>query len=293
MTGKQEDTVVAASPTNQRITLFDVPFDVLDFPEAVDVLLEMARADRASYAVTANVDHVVRYHRNPDVRPLYTAADLVVADGMPLIWSSRLLRKPLKERVAGSDLFPALCARAAEENLSVFLLGGAPGETPPGTEPPASEKIEHCCTPCKTRCDAPCAARRAADVLQVRHPELNVAGTYCPDFGFEKDADQLARILEAIQKVRPNLLFVGLGSPKQERWIVDNYQESGAKLSIGVGVSFSFVCDHVTRAPRWAQRAGLEWAHRLLQEPGRLWKRYLLNGVALPLLIAREIVLRK
>ncbi len=240
------------------IDLLGVPFHAVDFEQAVQLLLRLAKGEKPSYAVTANVDHVVRFSRCPDVRPLYTEADLVVADGMPLIWASRLLRTPLPCRVAGSDLFPRLCGEAADAGLSVFLLGGAPG-----------------------------AAQRALDVLTKQHPALRVAGTYCPDYGFENDPDELARINETIRHASPDILFVGLGSPKQERWIAANRNKCGARLSIGVGISFSFVSGDVTRAPRWLQRLGLEWFHRLLQEPGRLWKRYLVHDLPFVWLVGK------
>jgi N-acetylglucosaminyldiphosphoundecaprenol N-acetyl-beta-D-mannosaminyltransferase len=243
----------------RRITLLDVPFDVVDFAETLDRLVAMAQGARHAYVVTANVDHVVRYHREPDVRSLYTEADLVVADGMPLIWASRLLGDPLPERVAGSDLFPALCGRAADLGLSVFLLGGAPG-----------------------------TADRAATVLLERHPALRVT-TYCPPFGFEKDAAETDRAVSAVRDVRPDILFVGLGSPKQEKWIVQHGAACGPRLSIGVGISFSFVSGDVPRAPRWMQRAGLEWLHRLGREPGRLWKRYLWEDRVFLYLVMRDL----
>jgi N-acetylglucosaminyldiphosphoundecaprenol N-acetyl-beta-D-mannosaminyltransferase len=244
----------------RRIELLGVPFDVVGFTAALDWFVDLAQADGSAYVVTANVDHVVRFNRDPGVRHLYTEADAVVADGMPLIWASRLLGTPLPERVAGSDLFPALCARAAEHDLSVFLLGGAPG-----------------------------TARKAADVLQARHPRLRIAGTHCPEYGFEKDAAQVARTVEAVRAAEPDFLFVGLGSPKQENWIVANRAACGARLSIGVGISFSFVCGEVTRAPRWLQRLGLEWAHRLIQEPRRLWRRYLLENTVFLALVLRRL----
>ena len=239
-------TATTNHPTSgcRRVELFGVPFDAVTFADAIDRLLELAHGDRPTYAVTANVDHIVRLHRSPELRPLYTNADLVVADGMPLIWASRLLRAPLPERVAGSDLFPALCARAAECGLSVYLLGGAPG-----------------------------TAERAAAVLRARHPALKVAGTFCPEYGFEKDPAASRRVVDAVAAARPDILFVGLGSPKQEKWIVANQAACGSRLSVGVGVSFSFVAGDVTRAPQWMRRVGLEWAHRLVQEPRRLWRR--------------------
>ena len=247
----------------RRIELLNVPFDVLGFTEALDLFVELAQVDGPAYVVTANVDHVVRLNRDPDVRHLYTEADVVVADGKPLIWASRLLGTPLPERVAGSDLFPALCARAAEHDLSVFLLGGAPG-----------------------------TAQRAADVLQARHPRLRIAGTCCPNYGFEKDPAQAARAVDAVRAVEPDFLFVGLGSPKQENWILANRAACGAGLSIGVGISFSFVCGDVARAPRWIQRVGLEWFHRLCQEPRRLWKRYLIDDSRFAALVIRQLLRR-
>ncbi len=246
MTTSPTDPSKSPSVTpSRRITLFDMPFDVVDFAGALDRLIAMADDPRHAYAVTANVDHVVRFHREPEVRHLYADADLVVADGMPLVWASRLLGDPLPERVAGSDLFPALCAQAAERGLQVFLLGGDPG-----------------------------TAERAAETLQARHPALRVQ-TYCPPFGFEKDAIESSRAVDAVRQAAPDILFVGLGSPKQEKWIAEHGAACGVKVSIGVGISFSFISGDVPRAPRWMQRGGLEWVHRLGREPGRLWKRYL------------------
>ena len=146
-------------PGPPHVILLDMPFHVVTFREAVDALIRLAQGNHPTYAVTANVDHVVRFHRNPKVRPLYAGADLVVADGTPLVWASRLLGQPLPERVAGSDLFPVLCARAAENDLTVFLLGGAPT-----------------------------TAERAAKVMRAKNPGLNIVGTYCPAQGFEHDA---------------------------------------------------------------------------------------------------------
>lgn len=247
----------------QPIQLFGMPLHPLKFKEAVSVLLRMARGTKPAYAVTANVDHVIRFSRVPEVRFLYTDADLVVADGMPLIWASSLLGTPLPERVAGSDLLPAICAAAAEQELSVFLLGGAPG-----------------------------AAEDAVKVLRDRHPVLKIAGYHVPPYGFESDPVESEKAIEAVRAARPDILFVGLGSPKQEKWIVANKETCGAKLSIGVGISFSFVAGHIARAPKWMQRLGLEWVHRLWQEPGRLWKRYLIDDMAFVSLTVRQLLRR-
>ncbi len=274
-----------------RIRLFEMPFDAVDFAETVDCLVAMAQGDRPTYAVTANVDHVVRFRSSPEIRDIYARADLVVADGMPVIWASRLLGASLPERVAGSDLLPALCARAARQDLSVYLLGGTPGTARDGVGHADGEEAA-CETPCRRRCSARCAARRAASILKRRYPRLRVAGTYCPDYGFEHDRVKTSRVVSAIRATRPEILFVGLGSPKQEQWIVSNAAGCGAKLSIGIGISFSFLCGDVARAPHWMQRAGLEWFHRLCQEPGRLWKRYLVTDMAFLMLVAGQFLRR-
>ena len=240
-----------------------MPFHAVTFNEAVHLLVALAQGDEPTYAVTANVDHVVRFHRCPQVRTLYTDASLILADGTPLVWVSRLLGRPLPERVAGSDLLPRLCAEAANCGLSVFFLGGSPG-----------------------------TAQRAADVLRERHPRLEVAGTYCPPYGFETDPEESERIVHRIRDTAPDLLFVGLGSPKQERWIATNRNACGAKLSIGIGISFSFVSGAVRRAPTWMQRIGLEWAHRLIQEPRRLGRRYLIEDTFFLRLVLQQLFKR-
>ncbi|MCO6437402.1 MAG: WecB/TagA/CpsF family glycosyltransferase [Phycisphaerae bacterium] len=245
------------------VSLFGIPFWAIRFEETLDALVELARGDEPSYVVTANVDHVVRFERRPEVRYLYLDADMVVADGMPLIWASKLVGRRLPQRVAGSDLFPALSARAAREGLSVFLLGGDPG-----------------------------TADRSAAILRARHPSLRIAGTYCPPMGFEKDADENGRIIEMIRAADVDILFVGLGSPKQEKWIAAHRNDYRARLSVGVGISFSFLCGDVVRAPRWLQRLGLEWAHRMFQEPGRLWRRYLVDDSRFAWLVLREMFKR-
>lgn len=241
------------------IDLLGMPIHPLSFAQTVKILIQMASGDSPKYAVTANVDHVIRYARQPEVRSLYTKADLVVADGMPLVWASWILGTTLPERVAGSDLMPTICAEAEREGLSVFLLGGAEG-----------------------------AAEGAARVLTQRHPKLKLAGYHVPPFGFEKDAVQSQQAIDAVRNAKPDILFVGLGSPKQENWIVANRDRCGAKLSIGVGITFSFVAGHIARAPRWMQKSGFEWVHRMIQEPGRLCKRYLIDDMPFVWLVLRQ-----
>ena len=161
--------------------------------------------------------------------------------------------------MAGSDLFPTLRGHAAQEGMSVFCLSGDPG-----------------------------SADKAAEILVKNYPSLKIAGTCCPDFGFDKDPTQSAQILAKVQAARPDILFVGLSAPKQENWIAKYGEQAGAKLSLGIGISFGLVAGDVVRAPRWMQRIGMEWFHRLMQESGRLWKRYLVDNVAILKIVFRE-----
>jgi len=178
---------------------------------------------------------------------------------MPILWAGKTLGTPLKAKVSGSDLFPNLCDKAAKMGHGVFFLGGREG-----------------------------AARKAASVMRSRYPGLRVVGTYCPPMGFERDASENAKIVRMILNSGADIVFVGLGSPKQEKWIDRFHSQYGASVSIGVGVTFEFVSGMVRRAPLWMQRTGLEWCWRLLMEPGRLWKRYLVDDMAFFWLLLRE-----
>jgi N-acetylglucosaminyldiphosphoundecaprenol N-acetyl-beta-D-mannosaminyltransferase len=168
---------------------------------------------------------------------------------MPLIWASRLAGAELPERVAGSSLIWTLPERAARDGASVFLLGGNEG-----------------------------AADHAAEVLRERHPGLSIAGTLCPPFGFDHDEAQLDGIDAMLREARPDFVFVGLGFPKQERLIRRLRKVLPEAWFVSCGISFSFVSGEVRRAPTWVQRSGLEWLHRLFQEPKRLFRRYVVDG---------------
>jgi N-acetylglucosaminyldiphosphoundecaprenol N-acetyl-beta-D-mannosaminyltransferase len=233
-----------------RIAGLGLEFDNLSMAGAVQRIDRLVRARYPAMVVTANVDHALRFQHDPEYARIVRGADLVLADGKPIIWASRLQRTPLKERVTGSDLLPLLCRHAARCGQRVFLLGGDPG-----------------------------VADKARSVLEARFPGLQVVGTHCPPTGFEKSAVENARAVEAVRQARPDILFVGLGSPKQERWIARNMFDYGPCLSIGVGISLSFVAGVVRRAPLWMRKAGLEWFWRLLCEPRRLWKRYLIQDL--------------
>ena len=217
---------------------------------AIEHVLDELDAGRGGTVVTPNLDHVHRCLRDLSFGALVAEASLVVPDGMPLIWASRLQGTPLPQRVAGSDLITSLSTAAAPRGRSIFLLGGDPT-----------------------------TAERAADVLRNSIPDLKVAGTYCPPRGFEHNDAEMKRIVATIESANPNIIFVALGSPKQEYLIQRVRPLLPSAWWLGVGISFSFLCGDVRRAPRWIQQIGLEWLHRLMQDPKRLFHRYVVVGV--------------
>jgi N-acetylglucosaminyldiphosphoundecaprenol N-acetyl-beta-D-mannosaminyltransferase len=222
------------------------------------------KAGRGGWIATANVDHLLRLRRSEDFRRAYEGASVVVADGMPLIWASRLQGTPLPERVAGSDLIYSLTAAAARDGRGVFFLGGNPG-----------------------------SAEVAAAKLSELSPGLRVQGTACPPVGFEQQPELVEELSAVLAASGADIVFVALGSPKQELLIERMRSVLPNAWWIGVGISFSFVAGEVLRAPRWMQRLGLEWAHRLTQEPCRLWNRYLVQGLPYASCLMVQSVLRR
>jgi N-acetylglucosaminyldiphosphoundecaprenol N-acetyl-beta-D-mannosaminyltransferase len=216
----------------------------------VELVMSALDAGRGGWVVTPNLDHLRRLVREKAFFELCARADLRVADGMPLLWASKLQRTPLPERVAGSNLIWSVSRAAAERGKSLYLLGGDEG-----------------------------AAEKAAQVLIERFPKLRIAGMHRPPFGFERDAAQMQSIVDELERAQPDLVLVALGSPKQER-LIDELRVKFPRIWwLGIGISFSFVAGMVKRAPVWVQRLGLEWLHRLAQEPRRLFRRYLIDGL--------------
>lgn len=242
-------------PLATRIRVDELEFDRVTMDDAVRRIARMARRrDRARYVCTGNLDHLVIADRDPEFRAAYKKADLVVADGAPVVWLSRIAASAaaaaLPERVTGSDLFWELARASGEGNLRLFFLGGVPG-----------------------------SAAKAAETVEQRYPNARVAGTYCPPFATFDTEEEQARIRDIVRKASPDLLLVALGAPKQEKWIAANKDLLGVPVSIGVGGSFEMAAGIRRRAPVWLQRAGLEWFYRFSQEPKRLFRRYLVDDL--------------
>jgi N-acetylglucosaminyldiphosphoundecaprenol N-acetyl-beta-D-mannosaminyltransferase len=244
------------------VHLFGMRIDAVNLNQAVaEVFSWIEKADRrCRFVVTPNVDHAVMFQEDPRLRAAYRSASLVVADGHPVVLASRLLGCPLPQRVAGSDLVPALFARASTDRpLRVFLLGAAPG-----------------------------VAERAARNIEAKCPGVRVVGSYSPPLGFEKDAAENGRILGMIAAAAPDLLVVGLGAPKQELWVHQHRREIRASAAVCAGATIDFLAGEKRRAPRWLQRLGLEWLHRLVTEPRRLVRRYARDAWLFPQLVWNE-----
>ena len=235
-----------------RVHLDGTGFDRITEGEVVAVVREGIAAGRGGRIITPNIDILRRAQVNERVKAYLDDADLIVADGMPLVWASKLSGTPLPERVAGSSLIWSLSEGLGRDGRSVFVIGGNPGT--------ASE---------------PDGATRAAARLAAACPGLRIAGTLCPEYGFERNNAVFAEFRAAIRDAQPDLVFVGLGFPKQEKVITRLRRDLPRTWFIGCGAAVNFVAGDLERAPRWMQRTGLEWAHRLTTEPRRLAGRYL------------------
>jgi N-acetylglucosaminyldiphosphoundecaprenol N-acetyl-beta-D-mannosaminyltransferase len=244
----------------QRITLMGCQVDNLSMEETLERIEQFIRSGRPHQHVVVNVDKLVKASRDPQLRQIINDCALVNADGMPVVWASRLLGKPLKERVAGVDLFEALMRCAGDKGWRVFLLG-------------AREEV----------------VGAVADTYQRRYPNLVLAGYRN---GYWKGEAEEAAVAEQIRASRADLLFVAISSPKKEQFL-DRYQdEMRIPFAMGVGGTFDVAIGRVKRAPRWMQKSGLEWFYRFLQEPRRMFRRYFIDDMAFIWLFIKEAARR-
>ena len=226
--------------------------------ETLERIDQLIARRAAAYLVTANLDFAAQASEDVELQRILVEAELVLCDGTPLVWASRLTGKPLRERVAGSDLVPRLAAHAETKGYRIFLLGG---------------EIS--------------SLRGAAENLQRRYPGLSTVDYYSPPFAPLHEFDN-QQIIDEIHKVRPDILLVAFGCPKQEKWIYMHYRKLGVPCCIGVGATIDFLAGKVSRAPVWMARMGLEWVYRMSQEPRRLAGRYLKDVIFLVWQTLRE-----
>jgi N-acetylglucosaminyldiphosphoundecaprenol N-acetyl-beta-D-mannosaminyltransferase len=256
------------SEEQDRSAIFGIRIDRVTMDQAIDRLGSwISQKERdCRYVVTPNLDHAVQLQTNEALREAYRDASLVVADGWPLVTASRIFRDPLPERVAGSDLVPALFHALNETKTggTVYLLGAAPG-----------------------------VAEHAARKIEQRWPRVKVVATHSPPFGFDKDPTQSQEAIQRINRCSPDVLVVGLGAPKQELWLQKYQSQLTVGVAIAAGGTIDFLAGRQRRAPRWVQKLRMEWSHRLLTNPGRLTGRYARNAWHLPRLLLQEHFSRK
>jgi len=270
-------TTAIYSATRDCVNSLGIPVDNLSLQDVVDRIVAMTKDHEGETLLvsTLNVDFLVNSlgyaftrPRHPELLSVLRSSDMVTADGFPIIWLSKIVGKPLKQRVTGADLTPALAARAVTEGLSLFLLGGAEG-----------------------------VAAAAANCLQLANPKLIIAGTAAPFINTEGPAlknfaKEDAVLLEKINSSGADILLVGLGNPKQELWFNRNRHKLQVPVAIGVGGTFEFITGTVKRAPQWIQKSNLEWLFRITQDPARLWRRYAAGMIKLTILAAPLIYYR-
>ena len=235
-------------PRGEVIWVWGIPFAPLTLAESKSAIAELVEARKPSFVITANTHYGMVTEDYPEMREINAAAALILADGAPVIWASRLAGSPLPERVAGSDLIFELCQLSADKGYRMFFLGGNEG-----------------------------VAVAAAQRLTARYPGLQIVGTECPPFR-EPTPEEEADLINRIRATRPDILLVAFGQPKGERWIYRHLQKLEIPVCMQVGASLDFAAGRIQRAPRWMQKVGLEWAFRLAMEPKRLFQRYARNA---------------
>ena len=248
----------------KQTNLFGITIDNLNFDELISRITDLIDKKQKGYLVTPNVDHVVKLQKDSEFKKAYQAATITVADGVPIIWVSKLVRKPLKEKLSGSNIFPKLLPLAEKKGYSVFFLG-------------ASKKANYL----------------AYQKIKKMHPKINIVGRYAPPFGFEKDENEQKKIANLINKTKPQMLFLFLGTPKQEKWIYNHYKELSFTTAFCLGASLDFVAGTSKRTPRFFEKIGFEWLWRLLIEPKRLFKRYIIDDFFPFLWLTIKEIMRK
>lgn len=253
-----EGLTVATQSQPRRAKLAGLEFDRFSEKEVVQHIIDALRAGCGGWVATPNIDICRQASRDPSARALVASATLIVPDGMPLVWAAWLRNDRLTERVTGSSLIFSLTSAAARNGWSIYLLGGEPG-----------------------------VPDRAGAELAHSYPGLKVAGTASPPIGFDETAEGMAVVRENLLLAAPDIVYVGLGCPKQERLIAQLAPSLPKAWFIGCGAAIAFAAGTVSRAPLWMQRSGLEWLFRLLSEPRRLSRRYLVHD---PPYVARLLV---
>lgn len=226
--------------------------DFITMHQAVEQICYLAENRKGGYIVTPNIDHIVQAERNIKLQEAYFDATLSLVDGQPLIWMSKLIGHPLPEKISGSDLVYPVIQLAEKTNLKLYLLGAGPG-----------------------------VGNEAANIIRAKYPNIIITGVDSPVLGFENDPIQEKEVIEKIIASEPDIVFVALGCPKQELLMHRWYKLGISPVMLGIGATLDFISGKKKRSPKWMSRMGLEWLFRIIQDPKRLAKRYLINDIAI------------
>jgi N-acetylglucosaminyldiphosphoundecaprenol N-acetyl-beta-D-mannosaminyltransferase len=251
-----------AVPRDDRADVLGVDVSSINLDDAVATIERWIAERSRNYVCITGVHGVMECRRDERLRSIHNAAGMVTPDGMPLVWLSRLFGKSHTERVYGPDLMRKTTAVSARRGYRQFYYGGSEG-----------------------------VANKLEQTLITTHPELEVAGTLCPPFR-ELTAEEDQAVVDAINATRPDIVWVGLSTPKQEFWMAEHLGRIEAPVMVGVGAAFDFLAGTKRQAPMWMQRNGLEWLFRLCSEPRRLWRRYAYIVPGFAFLAVRELVRR-
>ena len=232
----------------QKVQILGISVSAINMTQAAAVIEEWVSSRKHHYVCVTGVHGVMESRNDEQLRRIHNEAGLVTPDGMPLVWLSRLKGQGHVRRVYGPDLMLELCRRSLEKKYRHFFYGGAEG-----------------------------VAEKLTGRLRQKFPGIEIAGTLCPPFRTLTEPED-AEIIANINRARPDIVWVGLSTPKQERWMAEHVGKIQAPVLIGVGAAFDFHAGVKKQAPRWMQRSGLEWLFRLIQEPRRLAGRYLVNN---------------
>ena len=224
--------------------------DNVTFNESLDAIESFIENKTINYVVTINTDFIVKMEDDKYFKQIVDEADLAIIDGKPLIWISKWLKQPIKEKISGSDLVPRLLERSAKKGYRVYIIGGKDG-----------------------------IALKAKENCERDYPGIQIVGTYSPEFGFEKNPQRIEEINNMIKDTHPDIVVACFGCPKQEKWMYENCKKYGAYVSIGAGATVDFLAGNMKRAPKWIADHGFEWLYRFFQEPKRLFKRYFVDDI--------------
>jgi len=245
----------------KTVRILGTRFAQINMEDTLRAIEKFITNGRKSQVCITNAYSLVLMQKDTEFKDITNSASLVVADGEPLTWISKLYGEPIPERVAGPDLVYEFSRRSAKKRYKLFFLGSNSS-----------------------------TLKKMVENLKKIFPSLQIVGAYSPPFKKQFSERENEGMVALINKVKPDVLFVGLGAPKQERWIWEHKDELQVPVSIGVGAAFDFVAGTVKRAPEWMQKCGLEWLFRLYQEPRRLWKRYLIGNTIFIWLVLKEFL---